>query len=87
MSNEGKDWRVPGIEVIPETVGQFTGLTDKFGKEAYDGDKCTSLSRVDTFIITWDNGAFFGRRSGGSMFRLDAFEMRDAEITGNIHTS
>lgn len=26
------------VEVIPETVGEFTGMTDKNGKKIFDGD-------------------------------------------------
>ena len=41
-------------EVVPETVGQFTGLCDKNGKKIFDGDIVESPNGTQGFI-EWQN--------------------------------
>jgi len=42
------------IEVIPHTVGQYTGLTDKNEKKIFEGD--IVISEYGTIgIVEWDN--------------------------------
>lgn len=48
-------WTPKGtIPVKPETIGQFTGLTDKNGNKIFEGDKFAGDEPGEYYAISWN---------------------------------
>ena len=70
------------VEVIPETVGQYTGLTDKNGTKIFEGDIVRSC--VGTYVVKYLTGAWFCSLIECEYLTL-LCTISAEEVIGNIH--
>ncbi|HFC3318082.1 TPA: YopX family protein [Listeria monocytogenes] len=70
-------------KVDPETVGQYTGLKDKYGKKIFEGDICWEEHNECYGVVKFEDAKFLYLWEN---IAEDLWEVADSiEIYGNIH--
>lgn len=74
-----------GIEVDPETVGQFTGSDDKNEKGIFEGDICKYNNYIGLISFDKEKSMFIFTYGGDIEIDFSFISAKKLEVIGNIH--
>jgi uncharacterized phage protein (TIGR01671 family) len=81
-----KNEHLQETSVDEETIGQYTGLKDKNGKEIYEGDIIYVIPEDETAFILWDKEtAKYIIQFKGWCADFDNYYGKELEVIGNIY--
>ena len=77
--------------IVPDTLGQFTDLTDKNGKRIFEGDVCKINHHgvADIAVISFEHGTFYINPTMGRIREMSLWNAwyndDDIEVVNNIY--